>query len=320
MTRLNKLKNWITLKLNKSSFLLEPISSDASFRRYFRVRQISGETLIAMDAPPATEDCLPFLKIADIMDDAGLKVPKIISSDIENGFMLLSDLGENTLLDIIKQNNADQLIKQAISILIKWQMATAPNKLPTYTQELLEKELDLFDTWFLGTHLKMELTKKEADQLSSIKKILVDSALSQPQVFVHRDFMLRNIMASPAKLGIIDFQDAVMGPFTYDLASLTKDAFISWRESDIDNWVKYYWQEAHKCSLSIGSDFRKFQKQLDLMAAQRHLKVLGIFSRICYRDKKPKYLADAPRFLKYLRVICTRNQELSQLGNLLKKI
>ncbi len=321
MERLKQLTNWIELKLNCNRFRLEPVSSDASFRRYYRVVLQESKTLVAMDAPPQHQDCYPFAKVAGLMATAGIKVPKIIFSDMQNGFLILTDLGKNTYLDIINQNNAEKLFNSAIDTLIKWQCATSVNKLPAYSKNLLQKELDLFLDWYIGVHFSGTLSEDSIISLRSTNDLLIYNAIEQSQVFVHRDYMPRNIMACPeGGPGIIDFQDAVVGPITYDVVSLFKDAFVSWSEKDIARWTKYYWKKAKDHNLPVEDSFTNFQKQFDLMGVQRHLKVLGIFARICYRDKKPKYLKDAPRFFNYLKTTCKRHDELTKLHQVLVKI
>ena len=320
MERANNLKNWIKLKLNNQNFELEPIAADAGFRRYFRIRLQNNKTLVAMDASSPHEDCRPFLKVADMMAEAGLRVPEVISSDLKNGFLILTDLGKNTYLDIINENNADALFKKAIFALIKWQCATENNALPLYSEHLLRRELNLFKDWYLNKHLNLKIDQKSSMMLRDLDEILIKNAKQQAQVFVHRDFMPRNIMADNDCPGIIDFQDAVIGPVTYDLVSLFRDAFLSWNENKIDNWIQFYWESAKTKNIPVDGSFSNFKKQFNLMGVHRHLKILGIFARICYRDKKTKYLEDTPRFFNYLNTICNYYSELLPLNEFLYKI
>ena len=268
-----------------------------------------------MDAPPSKENVRSFLKVRDLLARGGLKVPEIKFADITRGFLLISDLGVNTYLDIINENNADKLFKTAITALVQLQTLSAKNSLPSYSKRLLLQELDLFDKWYLTKHLGLKLGFKLKSQITDLKEILVDNALSQPQVIVHRDFMPRNLLRFNGDVGIIDFQDALIGPISYDLASLLKDAFISWHSEDINGWINYYLEKAEASNLPVNRNFRKW---FDLMAVQRHLKVIGIFSRIKYRDKNNSYFQDIPRFFKYLMQSCDKYEELRELQNLLR--
>ena len=295
--------------------------SDAGFRRYFRY-QHEGRSLIAMDAPPATEDCEPFIRIAEMLAAADVSVPEIIAKDTQRGFLLLTDLGLNTYLDVMKPddlNQADYLFEDATDALIKLQLISSVNQLPDYDRALLSRELALFPEWYLQRHLGMEINTSLRALLDQLFEQLMDQVLGQPKVFVHRDYMPRNLMPAQNNkgAGVLDFQDAVHGPVSYDIACLFKDAFISWPEASIAQWLMRYWQQALDRNIPVPADWYGFQRDVDFMGAQRHLKVLGIFARICYRDGKERYLQDAPRFFNYLKVVAERQPELTALSSLL---
>lgn len=313
--RLEPLRIWLDAQLQGESFSLEPASADASFRRYFRVFA-GGGTRIVMDAPPGREDCRPFIHVAGLMRDAGVHVPGIIASDPDQGFLLLSDLGPTTYLKALDENNADALFADAVTALLAWQRASRPGVLPPYDRDLLQRELDLFPQWYVGRHLGMTLTAAQQSTLAGVNALLIDSALAQPMVYVHRDYMPRNLMVSKPNPGVLDFQDAVHGPVTYDLASLFRDAFISWPEERVIDWVARYWEQAKRARLPVDADFGAFYRAFEWMGLQRHLKVLGIFARIRYRDGKPAYLEDAPRFHAYVRAVCVRYAALAPLMHL----
>lgn len=297
-------------------FTLAPASADASFRRYFRVTHAAG-THIAMDAPPEREDCRPFVRVAGLMQTAGLHVPEIVAADTEQGFLLLSDLGHTTYLQALTADNADALFGDAIAALIAWQSASRPGLLPPYDHALLQREMALFPDWYVERHLGITLSDAQRATLGRIMSLLADSALAQPAVFVHRDYMPRNLMISKPNPGVLDFQDAVHGPITYDVASLFRDAFISWPEARVVDWTVRYWERARRAGLPVNADFGEFYRAFEWMGLQRHLKVLGIFARIRYRDGKPAYLEDAPRFLRYAHAVCARYTALAPLAHLL---
>lgn len=299
-----------------------PASADASFRRYFRIgsHDSAHPSLIVMDAPPPQEDCRPFVHVAQLLADAGLQAPKVLAEDLAQGFLLLTDLGRETYLDVITEDNARPLMRAALDALIVWQMQSRPDVLPAYDTALLQRELDLFPDWYVGKHLKVTLSADQRATLDSINQLLIESALAQPKVFVHRDYMPRNLMPGlPGTTGpgILDFQDAVYGPLTYDVISLMRDAFLSWDEERQLDWLAYYWERARKAGLPVDADFGEFYRQAEWMGLQRHLKVLGIFARINYRDGKPRYLADTPRFLGYARKVADRYAPLRPLAQLL---
>ncbi|SFC71869.1 hypothetical protein SAMN05216344_13426 [Polaromonas sp. OV174] len=309
-------------------------SADASFRRYFRIDAAGGSRII-MDAPPAQEDCQPFVKVAGLMQDAGLNAPRVLAWDQPQGFMLLSDLGAQTMLDSIAPASAVDAISQptaghhalymnAVDALIRWQLASRPDVLPAYDEALLTRELALFPDWYVAKHRGISLSASQRDTLdkafAQIKASNLQS-LGDARVYVHRDFMPRNLMLdSQGELGVLDFQDAVYGPISYDIASLMRDAFLSWDEEFVLDITVRYWQKARKAGLPVGDDFGEFYRAVEWMGLQRHLKVLGIFARLTLRDGKPNYLADTPRFIKYARSTCARYRQLGPLMVLLDEI
>ena len=313
------MKAWLAARFPEEDLTLEPASADASFRRYFRVFFAAGPRIV-MDAPPQSEDTGPFIRVAALMHEAGLHVPEVLAADAAQGFLLLTDLGPATYLKVIDENNADALFGDAITALITWQRASRPDVLPPYDRALLQRELDLFPEWYAGRHLETTLSDTQRAVLVRVNNLLIDSALAQPQVYVHRDYMPRNLMLSTPNPGVLDFQDAVYGPITYDLASLFRDAFISWPEPRVIDWVARYWEQAKRAGLPVDADFGEFYRAFEWMGLQRHLKVLGIFARIRYRDGKPAYLEDAPRFLRYVREVAVRYSALSPLLQLLDEL
>jgi len=319
-TRLADLHAWLAGNCFKANtFSLAPASADASFRRYFRVTE-NGRSWIAMDAPPAQEDCRPFVKVAALMREAGLNVPQVVAQDIERGFLLLSDLGTTTFLNEFTADNPNTLFSDAIDALIKLQCASCRGVLPEYDAALLQRELDLFPDWYVGKHLQTSFTVAQSAAFAGVATLLIDAALAQPAVYVHRDYMPRNLMISTPNPGVLDFQDAVYGPITYDVASLFRDAFVSWPEARELDWVIRYWERAKSAGLPVNADFATFWRDFEWMGLQRHLKVLGIFARINYRDGKPHYLADTPRFINYARRVSARYRELTPLARLLDEL
>ena len=299
--RQRELTAWVAGALKVPAPVLEPASADASFRRYFRT-SAGGRSYVIMDAPPPQEDCRPFVRIAGLLRDAGVHVPAILAEDLGRGFLLLEDLGARTYLDLFKAStaDADRLFEDAIVALVMWQKASRPGTLPAYDRALLHRELALYPDWYVTRHLKLELSALEAVTLQDAFKLLEDSALGQPQVYVHRDYMPRNLMLSEPNPGVLDFQDAVYGPLTYDVASLFKDAFLSWPEEQVTAWRRCYRERALAAGMPVPG-VKEFERACDWMGMQRHLKVMGIFARIHYRDGKPHYLKDTPRFLTYIR-------------------
>ena len=305
---------------------VRPASADASFRRYLRIDG-AGRTFIIMDAPPDKEDCGPFVKIAQLMAEAGLHVPRVLAWDEPQGFMLLDDLGTRTMIEVVQpaQPQANQpLYLRAVDALIAWQLASRPGVLPPYDEALLTRELSLFPDWYLARHRGLEVAGPMRQTLDAQFRLIVERNLASPAVYVHRDFMPRNLMMprDPAepRLGVLDFQDAVYGPITYDIACLMRDAFLSWDEEFVLDITVRYWERALKAGLPVDPDFGEFYRAVEWMGLQRHLKVAGIFARLTLRDGKPKYLADAPRFIAYIRATATRYRELAPLARLIDEV
>lgn len=294
-------------------------SADASFRRYLRIDSGKGSRII-MDAPPDKEDSRPFVKVAQLMLDAGLNAPRVLDWDEAHGFMLLTDLGTRTMIEVVDRDRPDanrQLYMRAVDALIAWQTASRPGVLPAYDSALLSRELTLFPDWYVARHRGVPVEGKLKDTLDAVFALIVQRNLASPSVFVHRDFMPRNLMipgdAAEARLGVLDFQDAVHGPITYDIACLMRDAFLSWDEEFVLDITVRYWQKALKAGLPVDPDFGEFYRAVEWMGLQRHLKVAGIFARLTLRDGKPRYLADTPRFIAYIRATASRYRELAPL-------
>ena len=324
MERFRLLEEWISGQFSDKGFTLSPASADASFRRYFRIT-FTDTTLIAMDAPPEQEDCAPFLHVAQIFTEAGAHVPAILAQNLSHGFLLLSDLGSTTYLQALTsgstgdsaENLADQLYRDAVDALLKIQLASRPGILPAYDEALLLRELRLFPDWYLTYHLQVKPATIHKETVEELFRRVVQNNLAQPRVFVHRDYHSRNLMVTTPRPGILDFQDAVYGPITYDLVSLFKDAYIRWEEERILDWLIYYWEEARKAQLPVAQDFGEFYRDFEWMGVQRHLKILGIFARLYHRDGKSAYLKDLPLVENYLRKTCERYNELHPLLSLL---
>ncbi|MBP8794502.1 MAG: phosphotransferase [Brachymonas sp.] len=306
-------------------------SADASFRRYLRVRGLAGHPArIVMDAPPDKEDCRPFVRVAELMRDAGLHAPHVLEWDEASGFMLLTDLGHATMMSALDSTipvNAQPLYVQALDVLLPWQQASRRGELPPYDEALLRRELQLFPDWYLARHRQVALTAEQQEVLGSAFDLIVRHNLAAPMVYVHRDFMPRNLMLPEQEgggLGVLDFQDAVYGPVTYDIASLMRDAFISWDEEFVIDITVRYWERARRTGLldheGWHSDFASFYRACEWMGLQRHLKVAGIFARLTLRDGKEKYLADAPRFIRYIRDTARRYRELWPLLRLIDAV
>jgi aminoglycoside/choline kinase family phosphotransferase len=319
-TRREALSGWLAAQLRAARFSLEPASEDASFRRYWRARLEDGRTFVVMDAPPDKEDCRPFARVAGLLRAAGVHAPEVFAQDHGLGFLLLADLGTTTYLAALNEDNAARLFADATEALVRWQLATRQGELPSYDEPLLRREMNLFPEWYIAQHLKIDLSLDQKRSLENIFALLVKSALAQPVVYVHRDYMPRNLMVCEPNPGVLDFQDAVLGPITYDMVSLLRDAFISWGEERVLDWSVRYWEKAKRAALPVVADFPEFWRAFEWMGLQRHLKVLGIFARIRYRDGKPKYLEDAPRFIGYARAVATRYRELAPLARLLDEI
>ncbi len=300
---------------------------DAGFRSYWRGHPATGphasQSLIVMDSPPDREPVSPWLDIRTLLGNGGVRVPQVLAEDVERGFLLLEDLGHQTYLHAIDADNADALFDAAIGQLLKLQAVTPPQGFPAYDEALLTRELRLFDEWFLGRHLGATLDCGDLEKLELVYRRLIDSALAQPRVLVHRDFMPRNLMppldaAFPGNPAVLDFQDAVLGPIAYDPICLFKDAFLSWPQARIDAWLDRYHARARAAGLPVPA-LARFRRDADWIGVHRHLKVIGIFARLNYRDAKPKYLADASRFLAYLDGVVPKYPELVPLGELLDR-
>ena len=296
-------------------------SADASFRRYLRVESARG-SLIIMDAPTDKEDCKPFVQVDQLMQQAGLRVPEVLTWEQNHGFLLLADLGAKTLLQSMDLTGEPPLTQylEAVDMLIQWQLASKPDVLPPYDADLLRRELNLFPQWYIAQHRKVTLDDKQTKVLEEAFERIIENNLSWPSVYVHRDFMPRNLMVSQQGMGVLDFQDAVYGPITYDIASLMRDAFLTWDEEFCLDVTIRYWQKARKAGLPVGDDFGSFYQGVEWMGLQRHLKIAGIFARLTLRDGKPQYLEDTPRFIHYIRSTCSRYMALKPLLRLVEAI
>ena len=322
--RLQMLSEWTKRALRTDAVTLAPASADASFRRYFRATPEAAwrghGTLIVMDAPPPQEDCRPFVHAAGLLRSAGLNAPEVLAADTERGFLLLTDLGTRTYLAALDATSAPALYGDATAALVRWQKSTHDGALPPYDEALLARELALFPDWYVGRHLGIALTPAQRQTLDEAFRRILDNNLAQPRVFVHRDYHSRNLMVSQPNPGILDFQDAVTGPITYDLVSLLRDAYIEWDEERQIDWAVRYWERARKAGLPVDPDFGAFWRDFEWMGVQRQLKVLGIFARLCHRDGKAAYLDDMPRVLRYLRGACERYRALEPLRMLLDEL
>ncbi len=336
--RIEQLKQWLHQQPGLESFSFDPASSDASFRRYFRICT-DNDSFIAMDAPPEQEDCQPFVTIATALAKTGLNVPQILAQDLEQGFLLLTDLGTTLYLDILNEENAERLYSEAINALITLQNSGPQEDLPHYNRELLMSEMALFRDWLIGKQLNLALTDDEQKMLNTLFKMLADNALEQPQTYVHRDFHSRNLMVTPPpNPGIIDFQDAVVGPITYDLVSLFRDCYIKWPAEQVKAWALTYYQQASQAGLldemfdhpadwrlnalmrpanKIDKPQARFLRWFDMMGVQRHLKASGIFARLNQRDGKPAYMKDIPLTLSYIVEVTPGYEELQGLQRLI---
>ncbi|MEZ0602843.1 aminoglycoside phosphotransferase family protein [Paraburkholderia sp. IW21] len=337
-SRLELIKAWLNAHAARHALELDtlaPASSDASFRRYFRLAGKASEgestgTLIAVDAPPP-EKCREFVQIAQLLDTAGVHVPRVLEADFDAGFMLVTDLGTDSYLGALTRAQSGNdlsrprtLMRDALDALIRWQLTSREDVLPPFDEAFLRREMELMPEWFVGRHLGREIDEKTRGLLDRTFALLIASARAQPQVFMLRDFMPRNLMIAaapnPANPGVLDFQDAVYGPITYDAASLLRDAFLSWDEEfELDCFV-YYWERAKKAGLPVDPDFGEFYRQLEWMGLQRHVKVLGLFCRINYRDGKSHYMKDLPRFIGYARKVAERYAPLRPFARLLDEL
>lgn len=340
MQRQKQLTEWLSGLYPNQKFTIAPASADASFRRYFRATFADGSTKVVMDAPPQHEDCKPFLHVGKLFEDAGTHVPHVYAQDLAQGFLLLSDLGNTTYLQGFPAGDPGRLYGDATDALINIQLASKANELPPYDEALLRRELNLFPEWYITKHLGVTLSAKQQAKLEEVFKRILANNLAQPNVYVHRDYHSRNLMVvedpHPNPLpkgeganekdnfltspGILDFQDAVYGPITYDLASLFKDAYIRWEEEEIMDWLIHYWEKARGAGLPVREDFGEFYRDYEMMGVQRHIKVLGIFARLYHRDGKDGYLKDMPLVMDYLRRACERYIDLKPLLNLLMEL
>jgi aminoglycoside/choline kinase family phosphotransferase len=322
-SRLADLKTWLAAlpaaKLLPES--IRPASSDASFRRYFRVDAADGSTYIAMDAPPPQEDVRPFIHVADVFGKTGASVPQVLAQDVERGYLLLSDLGSTTYLKQLNADTAHKLYLDAIDSLILIQAQSQPGVFPEYDRALLHRELMLFPDWYVAKHLGLELSDKQKETLNKMFDAVLANNLAQAQVYVHRDYHSRNLMVlGKGNPGILDFQDAVYGPITYDLVSLLRDAYIQWDEEMVLDWVIRYWERAKHAGLPVNPDIDTFYRDFEFMGVQRHIKVLGIFARLYHRDGKDAYLKDMPLVMEYTRKAAGRYKELAPLVRLLDEL
>lgn len=341
---------WARAVTGDAAFELHRASTDAGFRSYWRGATADGSrvrastapssvapssaapssaapsSVIVMDSPPDKEDVRPWLRIRELLDAGGVRVPRVLAQDVDAGFLLLEDLGADTYLHVIGLHNADALLDAAVTQLLKLQAIPCPDDLPAYDEAMLARELHLFDEWYLGRHLGLSLDGADLEKLDLVYRCLIDSALAQPQLLVHRDYMPRNLMPiagmesdGTATKGpaVLDFQDAVRGPLAYDPISLFKDAFLSWPEDRVDAWLDRYHARATTARLPVPT-LERFRRDADLMGVQRHLKVIGIFARLHHRDAKPKYLADVPRFFDYLNDVLPKYPELAPLAEIIE--
>ena len=325
--RLDLLRDWIARRANRLNVdpdSLRPASDDASFRRYFRLdsNRAARGSVIIMDAPPDREDCRPFLHAAQVFREAGLSVPEVIESDLDAGFLLLEDLGNDTYLSCLTEESASALYRDAGTALVKLQRASRPGVFPAYDRAMLAREMALYPEWYVARHKGVSLSDSQRALMAHAFTLLTDAALAQPQVTVHRDWHSRNLMRLDADRnpGVLDFQDAVHGPITYDLVSLLRDAYIRWPEDQQIDWAIRYWEAARRARLPVADDFGSFYRDFEWMGLQRQLKVLGIFARLQHRDGKSRYLADLPRVLEYALAAARRYQALSGLVRVLEEV
>lgn len=325
--RADQFHHWLTQLVEPQGLQpssLRLASADASFRRYFRIDTQGGDSRIIMDAPPDKENSQPFVRVATLMHAAGVLAPQVLAWDEPLGFMLLTDLGAHTMMQAMNREQPQANLArylQAVDTLIDWQLSSQPNVLPPYDEALLRRELELFPDWYLTRHKGVQIDDRMRATLDNSFSQIIANNLAWPSVYVHRDFMPRNLMVSgPDRLGVLDFQDAVFGPITYDIASLMRDAFLSWEEDFCLDVTIRYWDKARQAGLPVGDDFGEFYRGVEWMGLQRHLKVAGIFARLTLRDGKPQYLADTPRFITYIRATCARYRELKPLLRLVEMV
>jgi aminoglycoside/choline kinase family phosphotransferase len=318
--RLTELTDWLDGVLAPAGYSVAPASEDASFRRYFRATLAAphavaphATSLIAMDAPPPMENCRPFVQVAALLRDAGVHAPAVYAQDLDRGFLLLEDLGTTTYLSALQAGDAHALYLDALDALVRFQASSREGVLPPYDHALLRRELDLFPDWYVARHLGRTLSDEQRAALETVFARVLANNLAQPRVFVHRDYHSRNLMLCSSNPGVLDFQDAVYGPVTYDLVSLLRDAYIEWEEERQLDWAVRYWDRARAAGVTVNPDFGEFWRDFEWMGVQRQVKVLGIFARLCHRDGKAGYVDDMPLVMRYLRAACGRYRELSPM-------
>ena len=320
MERQRKIEAWLGDLYPGNSFGLTPASADASFRRYFRASFGDGSTCVVMDAPPEREDCCPWLHVQRLFHAAGVHVPQVLAEDVAQGFLLIEDLGSTTYLAAFDADNTVALYRDAVDTLVRIQHASKANVLPPYDRAQLKRELDLFPDWYVAKHLKIDLSDAQRNLIQAAFENILAVNLAEPQVYVHRDYHSRNLMVAGHNPGVIDFQDALYGPISYDLVSLFKDAYVEWPEDLVLDWTVRYWEQARRAGLPVRADFADFYRDFEWMGVQRHIKVLGIFARLYHRDGKDGYLKDMPLVAKYLRAACARYRDLGPFLKLLDEI
>ena len=308
--------DWARRALGDADATLQRASVDAGHRSYWRSTG-AGPNRIVMDSPPDLEDVRPWLRMRDLLEDGGVRVPRVLARDVDGGFLLMEDLGGPTLAQVLDSTNADEYFEAAIDQLLRLQAIVPPADMGEFGEALLQRDAGLFEEWFLGRHLGLALECEDSENLQLVQRRLMDNALTQAQVLTHRDFMPRNLMPTKPDLAVLDFQDCVRGPVAYDAISLFKDAFLSWPLTRVDGWLAQYHRRAQAAGLPV-PELMQFQRDADWLGVQRHLKILGIFARLHYRDGKAKYLQDVPRFIAYLDEVLPRYQELQPLAGLLE--
>jgi hypothetical protein len=320
--RVALIRDWLSRELGLKVARVEPASSDASFRRYFRAF-CNGHTYVVMDAPPGKEDVRPYLKVSGLLESLGAHVPHVHESDVARGLLLLEDLGRTLYLERLEAgDDPEPLYADALAVLgaIQVRGRQLRGELAPYDRKELAREMALMPEWFLTRHLTLTLSAEEAQLLAAAFEFLIAEALAQPEVFVHRDYHARNLMVmSERNPGIIDFQDALRGPVGYDLVSLLKDCYIAWPRERVVSWVSAYRRRLRSLGGDAGASEDEFLRWFDLIGVQRHIKVLGIFCRLWYRDGKPGYLPDLPRTLAYVRDTCVRHAQLAALGRFIEQ-
>ena len=319
-SRYSRMRDWLIRDLDLADIKIVPLAADAGLRRYFRISPENRPTYVLMDAPTEHNDIKQFKYVAELIQSSGINSPEIISENAAEGFLILSDFGDTTYLKALDTNTADRLFDEAMDALVKWQVASNPTALPEYTEKILLSELNLFRDWYLAKHKGLILQDNKLTALNNVFQEIVARNRSENFVFVHRDFMPRNLMVAENNPGVLDFQDALYGPISYDVISLFKDAFISWEEERVLDWIIKYWEKAKKASLPVPHDFGVFYEQVEWMGVQRHLKVLGIFARLKYRDGKSSYISDTPRFVSYILSMARRYQQLKPLVSVLEQV